>query len=180
MCSLIPWLQMPWCLSSPGQQQVWYWLCRSNAFLHCMKRDFSNEVRSILGERLTHTFQFADSLFIASERGGFLHKWPVMWKMFRWRHQDHRYDKKYVFKIAMSQSKMTLCVFISSPLCIKFCRILVTFLLLCPSINTLQAFSKILLSCIVNYFQYFILVCLVKWILWIQKENQIGVSSKRY
>ena len=34
----IPWLPMPWLLTSPGHQQLWYWQCRINIFL-------SSEVR---------------------------------------------------------------------------------------------------------------------------------------
>ena len=36
----IPWLLMPWLLTSPGNQQPWYWLYRICRFFSYLRRDF--------------------------------------------------------------------------------------------------------------------------------------------
>ena len=47
----IPWLLMPWLLTSPGHQQPWYWLCRIGIFLSYLRKDF-NYLRRINVEKL--------------------------------------------------------------------------------------------------------------------------------
>ena len=37
----ITWLLMSWLIASPGHQQPWYWLCRINRSLSCMRKDFN-------------------------------------------------------------------------------------------------------------------------------------------
>ena len=36
----ISWILMPWLLTSPGNQQPWYWLCRIGRFLLYLRKDF--------------------------------------------------------------------------------------------------------------------------------------------
>ena len=37
----ISWLLIPWLLASPGHQQPWYWLCKTNRPLFSMRKDFN-------------------------------------------------------------------------------------------------------------------------------------------
>ena len=37
----ISWLLMPWLLTSPGHQQLWYWLCIIDRFLSYLRKDFN-------------------------------------------------------------------------------------------------------------------------------------------
>ena len=46
----ISWLLMPWLLTSPGHQQLWYWLCRRSRFLSYLRKDF-NYLRRINMEK---------------------------------------------------------------------------------------------------------------------------------
>ena len=43
----IPWLLMPWLLTSPGQQQPWYWLCRICRSWSYVRKDLSTCVISM-------------------------------------------------------------------------------------------------------------------------------------
>ena len=37
----IPWLLLPWLLTSPGHQQPWYWLCSINGSLSSTRKNFN-------------------------------------------------------------------------------------------------------------------------------------------
>ena len=46
----ISWQLMPWLLTSPGHQQPWYWLCKINKSLSCLRKNF-NYLRRINVEK---------------------------------------------------------------------------------------------------------------------------------